>query len=71
MTAKAWSRSPSSYLPELSTAEAFMLDEACAYVLSVEQKRIEDEILANQGNEGQAGKPVEPNKPVRDLRDLL
>lgn len=55
MTAKAWGIRPSSYLPELSTAEAFMFDEACAYVMGVEQQRVLDEQRAEMGLPGAGG----------------
>jgi len=41
VTAKAWGARPSSYATRaINSAEAFMFDEACAYVMGVEQQRI-------------------------------
>ena len=70
MTAKAWGIRPSGYLPELSTAEAFMLDEACAYVMGVEQQRILDEQKAEMGGAGPgSGVPRETGKRFEGLMD--
>ena len=67
MTAKAWGARPSSYLPELSTAEAFMFDEACAYVMGVEQQRILDETKAEAESFG--GDTSVPGKKFEGLMD--
>lgn len=70
MTAKAWGVKPSSYLPELSTAEAFMFDEACAYVMGVEQQRFMDEKNAELRHSGTGGNaPREIGKKYEGLMD--
>lgn len=70
-TAKAWGVRPSSYLPELSTAEAFMLDEACAYVMGVEQQRIMDEERGRLGlpGVGRSDTPLTMGKKYEGLMD--
>lgn len=67
--AKMFGVRPSDYLPELSSYEKFCVDEAIAYVLSKEQKRIMDEHTSKRGRQGLCDNeseqdPLYKNKPT-------